>query len=225
MNTTKSGDEKYVKANYEPPQENPQRPHPNAQGRSIRSRTEDIRTPMWLYPWECYSSQHFDCTCHYAKPTSLRVGCVSIQVRCRSFSFDQATFPWMHEAFWHQASRTTCSNSSCGSMNKTTQNKPNKHTNRWTKQNLEMKKMTCNATNYICKCTQSFPDYDRLEDHIVSHANMGHSGHYYRGRCCDCGCTSINEWNLWRWEVWVKIENQARSVVMESLVGILVFPP
>ena len=53
--------------------------------------------------------------------------------------------------------------------------------------------MTCNATNYICKCTQSFPDYDRLEDHIVSHANMGHSGHYYRGRCCDCGCTSINE--------------------------------
>ena len=141
MNTTKSGDEKYVKANYEPPQENPQRPHPNAQGRSIRSRTEDIRTPMWLYPWECYSSQHFDCTCHYAKPTSLRVGCVSIQVRCRSFSFDQATFPWMHEAFWHQASRTTCSNSSCGSMNKTTQNKPINHTKRWTQHNQEMKEM------------------------------------------------------------------------------------
>ena len=56
-------------------------------------------------------------------------------------------------------------------------------------------KMTCNATttNYICKCTNSFSSYDRLEDHIVSHANMGHKGHYYRGRCCDCGCTSINE--------------------------------
>tara|TARA_B100000683_G_scaffold270993_1_gene311034 strand:- start:355 stop:657 length:303 start_codon:yes stop_codon:yes gene_type:complete len=59
--------------------------------------------------------------------------------------------------------------------------------------NQEMKKMSCNAKWYICNCGSDFSSYDRLEDHIVSHANNGNSGHYYRGRCCSCGCTLIND--------------------------------
>ena len=59
--------------------------------------------------------------------------------------------------------------------------------------NQEMKKMSCDAKWYICNCGSDFSSYDRLEDHIVSHANNGNSGHYYRGRCCSCGCTLIND--------------------------------
>ena len=45
--------------------------------------------------------------------------------------------------------------------------------------------MSCNNTTYVCNCGDGFSEYDQLEDHIVSHANNGHSGHFYCGRCCD----------------------------------------
>jgi len=45
--------------------------------------------------------------------------------------------------------------------------------------------MSCNNTKYVCKCGANFSSYDRLENHIVSHANNGRSGHLYAGRCCD----------------------------------------
>jgi hypothetical protein len=53
--------------------------------------------------------------------------------------------------------------------------------------------MSCQPNRYICNCTADFPTYWQLEDHIVEHANNKNSGHYYKGRCCDCGCTKIND--------------------------------
>ena len=53
--------------------------------------------------------------------------------------------------------------------------------------------MSCKTDRYICNCTAKFPTYDQLEDHIVDHANNQNAGHYYKGRCCSCGCTLVNE--------------------------------
>ena len=82
MNTTKPGAEKYVKANYEPPQEKPQRPHTYAQGRSNPLPRKRLRPPMRVHTRECRFAQSFHCSSHHAKPSKLCLGSFAIKVRC-----------------------------------------------------------------------------------------------------------------------------------------------
>ena len=52
----------------------------------------------------------------------------------------------------------------------------------------------CEANLYVCRCYDIFETYNQLEDHVVSKANNGNgASHYYHGRCCECGCTVIND--------------------------------
>ena len=50
----------------------------------------------------------------------------------------------------------------------------------------------CNETQFICRCDEWFEDYDQLEDHIVSHANLGNDGHWYFAKCVGPNCRIVH---------------------------------
>ena len=50
----------------------------------------------------------------------------------------------------------------------------------------------CNDTQFICRCDEWFGEYFQLEDHIVSHANLGDDGHRYFAKCVGPNCRIVH---------------------------------